>query len=212
MYCAPDDLRCEGVSTEQASDERLIELCELAGRYIEVMTGQWFEPREKTLRIDGSGGEILPLPLFLIRADFVRCHGQSVEDYTLYNRIAPEDDRDYPRLKRRSRWSKGDLNIEIKGLWGYVDEGADGSFVTPVLVRQAAKKLVIMQLPLLGDVAAQEEKLVRGMLTSETTDGHSYTLDRSLANLISEVKFTGDMEIDQILSRYSVQRIGMGVA
>ncbi|MDR1977927.1 MAG: hypothetical protein LBQ42_04260 [Synergistaceae bacterium] len=211
MYCAPGDLRREGVTEEQASNERLSELCSLAGQYIEVMTGQWFEPREMTLRIDGNGGETLVLPIFLIELQFIKAYGVPVEGYTLYNRTAPEDDRNYPRIKRKAGWPKGNLNIELRGLWGYVDEEDNGGYVTPILIRQAAIKLAIMQLPLLGDTAAQEEKSIRGMLTEETTDGHSYKLDRSLSTLIADRQFTGDAEIDQILSRYSKQRIRLGL-
>ncbi len=213
MYCTPEDLRREGVTEERASDERLQELCALSGAYIETMTRQFFEPRERTYKLDGSGGETLALPLFLIAPEYVKCNGYLVEEreYTLYNRISPEDDRGYPRIKRRAGWPRGNLNVEIKGRWGYVDETSDGVYVTPSLIRKAAIRLTVMQLPLLGDTLAQEEKTKLGMLVSETTDGHSYTLDRSLAQLIADQTFTGDAEIDQILSRYSAQRIGLGL-
>jgi hypothetical protein len=211
MYCTPEDLRQEGVTEEQADDERLLKLCTLAGQYIEVMTGQWFEPREKTLMLDGNGGETLPLPVFLIDPQFVKIYGAPVEDYTLYNRIAPEDDRKYPKLKRKAGWPKGSLNIEIRGQWGYVDEDDNGGYVTPPLIRLAAKRLAIMQLPSLADTGAQEEKFTKGMLTEETTDGHSYKLDRSLQTLVANQQFTGDTEIDQILDRYSKQKIGLGL-
>ncbi|MDR1648879.1 MAG: hypothetical protein LBR71_01345 [Synergistaceae bacterium] len=211
MYCTPEDLRQEGVTEEQANDERLADLCFLVGQYIEVMVGQWFEPRAKTLRLDGSGGKILALPVFLIEPQLVKSNGVPVNDYTLYNRIAPEDDRSYPKIRREAGWPKGNLNIEIGGVWGYVDEDGDGGYITPPLIRLAAKKLAIMQTPLLGDTAAQEEKVTRGMIASETTDGHSYTLDRNLQTLLASRQFTGDAEIDQILERYSKQRIGLGL-
>ena len=66
MYCTIADFRAEGVTEGQASDAKLIGLISLAGNYIDRMTGQWFEPRKKTVKLDGNGGIILPLPVFLI--------------------------------------------------------------------------------------------------------------------------------------------------
>ena len=211
MYCSPADLRNEGITEEQASDERLLGLCKLAGQYIDTITGQWFEPRKKTINLDGTGGETLVLPQFLIEANQIHCGGLPVKNYVLYNRISPEDDRNYPKIKRKLGWPKGELNIKISGLWGYVDEDHDGNHVIPPLIIHIAKRLVIMQLPLLGDVTAQKEKSERRLIVSETTDGHSYTLDRGLQQLAADRQFTGDSEIDQVLNRYMKRSMGLGL-
>jgi len=212
MYCSIEDIRAEGVTEEQANDARLSELIALACGYIDRMTGQWFEPREKTLRLDGTGGETLPLPLFLIRASSVKADGTEISDYVLYDRIGAEDDRSYPRMKRKVRWPKGDLNIEIAGLWGYVDEDGEGGYVTPPLIRRAAMKLALYSFPSLGDAEAQEERNMRWAMLKETTDGHSYELSADVLAAMAEGAVTGDVEIDQILRQYAASRVRMGVA
>lgn len=209
MYCTPDRLRDEGISAQQADDSRLKALCEDASRYIDAMTGQFFEPRKKTIKLDGNGGEFLPLPFFLINSDYVLLNRMNISDYTLYN---SEYDRVYPKMKRSRRWTKGDLNIEIRGIWGYVDFDDEEKPITPPLITKAAIRIAIMQLPTLGDVEAQNEKFRRGMIQSETTDGHSYSLNLGLMDRITAQQFTGDPEIDQILTLYSVRRLGIGRA
>ena len=48
-------------------------------------------------------------------------------------------------------------------------------------------KLALYNFPALSDTEAQEEKNLRGLLLSETTDGHSYALSsEAVSNLNSE--------------------------
>ena len=212
MYCSIEDIRAEGVTEEQASDARLSELIGLACGYIDRMTGQWFEPREKTLRLDGTGGEVLPLPVFLIeRPEIVTADGVEIADYVLYNRFPPADDRGYPKMYRKTRWPKGVLNVEVKGLWGYVDEDARGGYFTPPLIKRAAMKLALYNFPSLGDAEAQEEKALRGSLLKETTDGHSYELAADVLAAMASDAITGDTEIDGILKQFTFARIRMAI-
>ena len=56
MYASVDDLRAEGVTDAVATDARLGALIGLASRYIERVTGRFFEPRgltqlEHTIRL-----------------------------------------------------------------------------------------------------------------------------------------------------------------
>lgn len=213
MYCSIEDIRAEGVTEDQAGDARLTELIGLSCAYIDRMTRQWFEPREKTLRLDGTGGEVLPLPVFLIeQPESVTVDGEPVTDFTLYNRFPPADDRGYPKMRRKALWPKGILNVEIKGLWGYVDEGPDGGYVTPPLIRRAAMKLALYNFPSLGDSEAQEEKALRGALLKETTDGHSYELAADVLTAMASNSITGDAEIDQILMQFASVQIRMALA
>lgn len=212
MYCSIEDIRAEGVSEEQATDAKLTELIALACGYIDRVTGQWFEPREKTLILDGTGGEFLPLPVFLIqRPEMVKADGEPVTDYVVYNRFPPADDRGYPKIHRKARWPKGVLNVEITGLWGYVDEDAHGGYVTPPLIKRAAMKLALYNFPSLGDAEAQEEKALRGALLKETTDGHSYELASEVVAAMASDAITGDAEIDDILKQYTFARIRMAI-
>lgn len=209
MYCGVEDIRREGVTTEDATDERLAELCGLASNYIDVMTGRWFEPRVRTIKMDGNGGAVLPLPHFLIAAESVRCSGNPVTDFVLYDE--PED-RDYPKLHRKRGWVRGARNVEVCGTWGYVDFNADGTYATPPLIRTAARRLVLLELASSsGDGSIDAAREMRGLLVEETTDGHSYKLDRSLTTLCVDKVYTGDLEIDQILERFSAFSMGLGL-
>ena len=212
MYCTVEDIRAEGVTEEQASDEKLTGLIALAGNYIDRMTGQWFEPREKTVRLNGTGGETLPLPVFLIEEpESVTVNGEQVSDYVLYNRFPPADDRGYPKMHRSAGWRKGVLNIAIKGLWGYVDEDGSGGYMTPPLIRRACMKLALYSFPDLGDSEAQEERALRGALRSERTDGHEYELSADVLSAMASNSVTGDTEIDQIIRQYTMAPIRMAI-
>lgn len=210
MYCTVDDIRAEGVSEEQASDEKLTELIALASGYIDKMTGQFFEPREDTVRLNGHGGKILKLPVFLIEDYDIKISGETVEDYTLYNRFPPADDRPYPKIYRYNGWKRGILNIEVHGLWGYVDKVNTG-YVTPPLIKRAVMKLAMYNFPDLGDKEAQDEKALKGLIQSETTDGHSYDLSEDVLKAMYENSLTGDVEIDGIIEVYRMPNIGIAL-
>ena len=200
-YCTVEDLREEGVSEEDYSDEQLERLIALSCEFIDRITGQWFELRDKAIRLDGRGGKNLILPVFLYESDYVKIGLEEIDDYVLYNRM---EDRAYPKIFRCSCWPKGRLNIEVSGKWGYVEE--DGT--TPPAIKRVATKLAMYNFPSLSDSDSQEEKNLRGLLLSETTDGHSYELSESaVTNSI-----TGDTEIDQILKSYMCSRFRIAVA
>lgn len=207
-YCTIDDIRSEGFTEEKYPDEVVEKLIGLACKYIDQVTGQFFEPRELTLRVDGRGGRNLVLPLFLIDCDYVKVRGEIIDDYVLYNRITPIDDRPYPKMYRNVRWPKGIMNVEICGTWGYVDAGN----LTPEPIKRAAMKLAMYQFPLLSDSQAQEEKSLNGLLLSETTDGHSYELSEEVLAGLASGAITGDSEIDQILKSYTRSKFRMAIA
>lgn len=201
-YCTVEDLRAEGISEEDYSDEQLEELIAVSSNFIDDVTGQWFELRDKVMRLDGRGGKTLVLPVFAHKVDYVQIGREVIDDYVLYNRM---EDRAYPKIYRCAGWPKGRLNVEVSGKWGYVEE--DGS--TPVAIKRAAMKLAIYHFPALGDSEAQEDKSLRGLLTSETTDGHSYELSEDAVANAYTGAITGDTEIDQILKSYMRSRFRM---
>ena len=207
-YCTIDDIRSEGFTEEEYPDEVVEKLIGLACKYIDQVTGQFFEPRELTLRVDGRGGRNLVLPLFLIDCDYVKVRGEIIDDYVLYNRITPIDDRPYPTMYRNARWPKGIMNVEICGTWGYVEAGN----LTPEPIKRAAMKLAMYQFPLLSDSQAQEEKSLSGLLLSETTDGHSYELSEEVLAGLASGAITGDSEIDQTLKSYTRSTFRMAIA
>lgn len=203
-YCTVEDLRAEGVSEEDYSDEQLENLIANSCEFIDRITGQWFELRTKSIRLDGRGGQNLVLPVFLFEAYSVKVGCEEIDDFVLYNRM---EDRAYPKIFRCAGWPKGRLNIEIFGQWGYVEE--DG--FTPSAIKRAAMKLALYHFPALTDSDALEENNIRGLLTSETTDGHSYMLSGSAVAESYSGAITGDSEIDKILKCYMRSKFRMAV-
>lgn len=203
-YCSVIDFRAEGITEEQFSDEQLEKLIDTAGAFIESITGQWFEPREKTFRFDGRGGKNLVLPVFASAVDSVKIGHEEIDDYLLYNRM---EDRAYPKIFRALGWPRGRLNITVSGTFGYVEE--DGS--TPLDIKRAAMKLALYGFPALSDSEAQADRNIQGLIVRETTDGHSYELAESAVTSAYSDAITGDSEIDGILKRYMRSRRRMAI-
>ena len=211
-YCSVADLRAEGLTIEQASKDEAEKLISEACDFIDKYTGQWFELREKTIRLDGRGGQFLVLPVFLRSVISIKVNNETLDpnEYVLYNRISPEDDRRYPKIFCGNKWSSGILNIKIRGYWGYVEE----DLTTPLLIRRAAIKLVLYKfLPTLGDADAQAEKNTQRLLVKETTDGHSYELAENAveASSSSSLLSTGDVEVDEILEYFKRPHFRMAI-
>jgi hypothetical protein len=195
MYCTLDEIRAEGITTEQASDARINLLIPMACQYIDQTTRQFFEPREFPLLFDGRNEKMIFLPVFPIEVTAVTVNGAVVTDCVFYNRFFP-DDRRVPRVLRPVGFPTGNQNVSITAKWGFVEKvGTD--YKTPAQINQVAKKLVIREIPTLADTEGQEEKK-RGRIISENTDGHSYTLDK----LVASANYTGDPEIDEVLFMY----------
>lgn len=199
-YCTIENLRNEGLTEDDYSDERLSELIKMSCDFIDKITGQFFELREIALTFDGRGGQYLVLPYPLIEATEILVDDEAVNDFVLYNRL---EDRVYPKIYRERKWPKGILNISISGSWGYVDENLQ----TPTPIKRIATKLAMYHFPALNDSDAQEQLNINGRVISETTDGHSY----SLAAVDSSSLITGDKEIDDVLKFYTRSNFRMAV-
>jgi hypothetical protein len=106
-------MRAEGVTLAEATDARLQQLIARASRYIERVTGRFFEPRAQALRLNGTGGRVLPLghPVIAIDEVFIDVgpysQGALAIDpsvYSISNRHLTQglllpDDRDHPKLE-----------------------------------------------------------------------------------------------------------------
>lgn len=219
-YAFVSDMRAEGVPVMDASDARLQVLIALASRYIERMTGRFFEPRPQTLTLDGRGGRTLLFGQPIIGIESVRIDSSPFSPADLpidrsllrvYNRHLTQglllpDDRDNPKLElfhvddeaRAFVWPKGQQNVTVTGVFGYTEPDGSPTGRTPELIRHATKLLVMRELPLLGNVDQREDAQRRFRLTSERTRDQSYTLEA----LRLHGAFTGDPEIDNILAAY----------
>lgn len=221
-YAFVSDLRAEGVAATDASDARLQQLIALASRYIERVTGRFFEPRVQTLTLDGAGGRTLPLghPIVGVESVIIDASPFSSGDlpvdpsvYRVYNRHLTQglflpDDRDNPKLELLYGegpagalglgsfiWPRGQQNVTVRGVFGYTEPDGSPTGKTPELIRHATKLLVMRELPLLGSADQREDAQRRYRLTSERTRDQSYTLEA----LQLHGAFTGDPEIDNVL-------------
>lgn len=210
-YCTVADLRTEGVTEPQASDARLRALIEEASQTIDRLTGWWFEPRWRRLRVDGRGTPSIEPPAPPIRLDRVLVYGYelSLLEEGFYVRGAPVGPGfDAPLIRRtRGLFPREPGSVELEGVFGYTEEDGTDFGRTPLEIRRACILLVIRLLPRLGDINAVDDARNRWRLLSERTRDQSYTL----APPRREGELTGDIAIDDILARY-MRPAGLGAA
>lgn len=207
MYATLLEARAEGITEAQADDPRLTTLLERASEAIDRYTGWWFESRTLALTFDGSGTRNLHLPAPCIALTRVAVDGSdlSLVDDVL-NLGAPSglgSKRFNPKLMRAGgiTWPRGTQNLRVEGRLGFVE--ADES--VPPAIRDVCIRLAVRELARFADVAAQEERRQRTMLTKEQTDGHSYELGQGDIGKRAAWRlggFTGDPEIDIVLARF----------
>ena len=145
-YCTIKDLRAEGISEEQFDDAQLERLIATSCEFIDRVTGQWFELREKAIRLDGRGDKNLVLPVFAFSLDYLKVGCELIDDYVLYNRM---EDRAYPKIFRCSGWPKVRLNIEVSGQWGCVEEDGTTPPANTLLLPEATFESQLTGSPIL---------------------------------------------------------------
>jgi hypothetical protein len=227
-YCLLSDIRDEGVTTTQASDERVQMLIRTWSRYIDKITGRWFEPRELTIDVDGYNGRdiLLDIPIIAIRAIYSGWDGDvwsvnsqplDVGDYRVYNRhltqgLLMPDDRENPKISmvgamigfRRlsgANFADGQQNIRVVGTFGYT-EGAGPGYAnaggTPDLIRYVCKRLVIRNIHKLGVASTTVTAIQPDRIIRMKTRDQEV----EMARLAMHGAFTGDPEIDQVLVQF----------
>lgn len=214
-----EQCRDEGIPSAQADDGRLALLIRLVQQYISLVTGNIFTKENLTLLLDGPGTPTLFLPVPIIDLTSLSIiDEEGVEEllapayYKVYNRTDPLcDDRKNPKIVRvrgfEPRFPEGRQNIKLIGNFGYVelDAEAEEDWRTPDPIQRAAIMLIIRELDLLANENNRAKK-DRSRITSESAQGHSY----SLATLAIKGGITGDWEIDTILALYR-RPIAIGV-
>jgi hypothetical protein len=201
-YCMLQDLRDEGFGPEAASNARLARAIAFASRTIERITGRFFEPRRQRIELDGRGSSELLLDEPIIAIEKIEIGGGgAVSGATVYNRHITQglmlpDDRQNPRI--RLGFPCGARNVRISGLFGYTEPDGSPTGTTPLLIRDACKRLVVREIPLLADTDRREDARQRHRILQERTREQSYTLDR----LAHPGALTGDADIDDILVQF----------
>lgn len=154
-----------------------------------------------------------------------------IESLQVYNRhltmgLTNPDDRDAPRVVLRTftgggffltKWPVGDQNIELEGTFGYteldstdpVGETVDGNQipqaqgVVPADIKDVCLRLVVRNLPDIGDTDATEDEARRGDTKRvKTRDQEIEYFGRQTTEGFAGLGMTGDGAIDMVLSRY----------
>ena len=203
-------MREEGVSSSVVSDSRVEMALDEATRFIDRVTGWFFEPREMTISLDGNGAPTIETPVPCIELEHITESEEQIDVEEVEVIGAPVQYGDcYPRLRRTDDhvFPAGRGNVVVSGVWGYTEEDGSRYGRTPLEIRRACLLLAMRLLPKLGDLNATNEARNRWRVIEEKTRDQSY----KLKPLGTSVGFTGDPEIDGILIRYS-RPFGMGAA
>jgi hypothetical protein len=217
-YATIQDCRDEGITTPQASDSRLTSLLASAVEFIDSVTQQWFEPRTKTLTLDGPGTDTLLLYVPILSITSVTLDGAalSLSDLAIYN---GPDDRGNPKIVRKAGWGG-------RRVWAGLDAGPPQRGRRRLLRLLRGRRGLDAGGDPRGDDPARGAgprppggrrgagRAAAGEIFMETTDGHSYQLGGALAGTAGAWRrngLTGDPAIDTILMRYRRPAWGGGV-
>jgi len=222
-YATVADARAEGVPnsiTPEAIQKQLDKWSE----FIDAATKQWFEPRAKSLCLDGNDSRVLFLPVPIIQIDALYLNNSpdpsDPTHYSVYNRRDSErDDRrnpmvkltspgmtvyDSPDFRSAARFCVGEQNQRLEGVFGFVEE--DGT--TPALIKEAVLRLTIKRLQsgttLWDQTGGGGTPAGGGLILSETTDGHTITY-HAFTTTPSKPGLNGitnDPEVDRIIDLY----------
>ena len=214
MYATVADLRAEGVTTAQASDERLAQLIDEACVFVDRETGWWFEPRDLELLLSGRGTPSLepPAPTIHLTAMHIDRVSKRIDADALLIvgapvRFVPFD----PRITRRHGhvFPHGVGNVVLDGTFGYTE--ADGTPLgrTPAPIRRVVMRLVLGLLPRLTDASASSEAWDRWRIVAEITRDQSVRYSPVADILLRDAAL--DPELASILSRYA-RPIGLGAS
>jgi hypothetical protein len=201
MYATAQDLRDEGVTAAEVSDARLIALIAEATDTIDRVTGWFFEPRVRALRLDGRGTPNLSVPWVPIIIDRVSIDDEVLDDADVRWAGAPvEPGFVEPRVELGSgRFPRGESNVKLQGTWGYTEPDGSRLGRTPLAIRRACMLLVMRTLPKLADSDLVGDARSAWRIIEQRTRDQSFSLSKP----VQRADFTGDPEVDMILSRYA---------
>lgn len=203
MYASAQDLRDEGVTLTEASDARLIALIAEATDTIDRLTGWFFEPRARTLRVDGRGRKSITLPWVPLMIDRLLVDDEHVDAQDVRWWGAPvEPGFTEPRVELRAGvFTRGDGNVAMHGTWGYTEPDGSRFGRTPLAIRRACMLLAMRALPKLSDHDLVSDARSAWRIIEQRTRDQAFSLSKP----VQRADVTGDPEVEMILSRYSRQ-------
>lgn len=183
------DIRAEGVTEEIADDATVEDAIEFCTEIFNEQTGQFFEPLDGEITIDGDNTDsiFLHIPIIAVTSivDNVTSYTMSPTNYRAYTgRSKLQDDRRNPKIMAKNGYgfSYGPGRWTITGTFGYTE--SDGS--PPAAVKHAIKILTIDKLlhPIVtpSEVLPElNEGMVDSSKTEEVTDDHKIKWSASTA-------------------------------
>lgn len=235
-YVTLADVRNEGYAETLVTDAAISRAAWMATTLIDRVTGQWFEPRRRTFRLDSKGGVDLFLNVPIIAVESISLAGISLartrDTLLIYNRHLTEglispDDRNNPRISFATgigKWSPAaPQSVLVDGYFGHTELGPDDAVGesgtveqyplsmgrTPALIKRAA---LLLTARLMWGMATGrgDEFLARTRVVSESTRDQSYSL-QPLSAADAEFGITGDVEVDSILAMFAAPLSAGGV-
>ncbi len=215
-YATVAEARAEGIDAATIEDADLFEKLELASIWIDKATNCFFSSRLLSIEMDGNDktGIVLPYPIISITSVKI-----DPEDGTAVIEVSLDDLKIYsgeqylyePRIVFKkhvigdySKFPYSERNVSVVGEFGFLEKGEIPRLINKVNIRLVARMLEDM-----GDEGSYLESIRAGLLKSESTDGHSYSLgeiDRGKREPPTDL-MTGDPEIDGILLEYCYEPI-----
>jgi len=215
----------ENFTANPPTDAKITALIAEWQAWLERATGQYFDSRAATIRVDGTGNDLLQLPISIVSIEYIKFldveYTLEPYMYEVYaGRQEPNDDRFNPHIGMKAvrpslfskvesneyeygkpAFPKGERNIEIKGVFGFLEP--DGT--PPLLILRALRRLVLRDattISLGGSSSGSSGGGQAGPLISETTDSHSYTLASVATPGSTSFLSSGDAEADRIVRLY----------
>jgi hypothetical protein len=227
-YIRPSQLRAEGLGKSEATDVRLLELIREQSDFVDMVTRRWFEPRFKTLKVDGSGSRSLAIghPIIALETATVSETALDLtagEGLVIYNRhiagdLDPDDravpmvafpgtggyleDDDDPYVSDFvvSGFPRTAQSVQLVGLFGYTDYDGSPYGRTPLGVERLVKLLVFRSLAKMACGASGFQARMQNAVTSIRTRDQSVTYADSA---VKSSGVTGDREIDVLLMMFT---------
>lgn len=220
LYVLPSTLRDEGYAADFVSDSRLQQAIAIASAFVERITGQYFEARDTTRTVDGSGARAVLLGEPIVAVESVTVEGTTIDlpSLKIYNRHLSErmttpDDRANPRIEFqnsdyydsadyqgvRSQWierfPRNAQNVQITGLFGYTEWDGSPTGKTPEMLSHLVKLIVAREIPELSnsDCRAEVQDGWRVIELKTRDQMIKYEVPRKWG------EFTGDPTIDMLL-------------
>lgn len=231
-YIQVADIRAEGLSDTDYSDEKVLSYIETWQAFLERACRQWFVPKSMILEVDGNDSDTLFFGVPIISVDYLRING-SPDDllailYKVYSGRSPmQDDRRNPRiaLTRSNEWmdiytaplvcgepkfKKGRKNQVVKGIFGFTEE--DGG--TPKLIKRALTKLVVEKLttPIYSASSGIAAPPIISSVLEEKTDGHSIKYGSIVPFKDRKLGLSGMTADPEVLDIIKLYRAPFGVA